>query len=553
MVGELFRRSGRLLANLAGSVLIAIVACGSAESANAGEYDVWSCRGPAGQPLSGEAWQPVEHDTVPGDVSMVDACASGGPVVLEVTSSGTGTRRSRLDLRFDLPRGARITDFRLRRAMYAAAAVGPSYAYVSAVRESDDGTHEDRGCASTLALPDFDCSFKGSETDPHDPSNVYERTGVSLDGLSAWVGCVATGGCDPPFAPPAARFTLFESVVTIADDAPPVVADIGGSLLGEPIRGSANLYVRATDSNAGVQSMELDIDGIHHQVIAAGGAHCSPPFVVPRPCPADAGRVFTIDADTLAPGPHTASGTVTDAAGNTTPFGPFYFAVADSDPGTSAPANGVPAVTTPTITPDSRSVTHGPGRTPTVSGTLVTDTGVPISGAVLNVRSVQLGVSNPSPVALADVVTGADGTFRFPVPGAGARRVEIGFAPNAGASPTAVTAVRVSSVLRLNLRARPRRVRIGKASTFSGRLRGAGPSATGAPVEIQAKSGGRWVTVATVRARVGGAFSWRYRFRFVKRDALFSFRAVVRSSPGWPWATVRSGIAKVRITMGSRR
>ena len=544
------RTSRRLVATIAGPIVLAASMWCAASPADAGEYDVWSCRGPAGQPLSSEAWQPRESDTAPGDVWVDDDCATGGPVVLNLTDSGTGPRRSRLDLEFDLPRGAVITDFRLRRAISAAALFGPPYSYVAAVGERGGGVQEDWGCASTLILPYFNCSFEGSVIDPDDPSNLYQRTGVSLDRLSAWVGCVAANGCNPPFVPPSARFTLFESVVTIADNVPPTVAEIGGSLIGpRPATGPADLFVRATDSNAGVEHMYLDVDGVPYQSILVGGADCSRPFEVPRPCPGDAGRVFTVDAGTLSPGLHVASGTVTDAAGNATPFGPVSFEVAEPAPGPGLPQpdNGVPAVTDPTIALGSGRVTHKPGAKATVSGRLTTSTGAPVAGAVLQVRSTQLAVPDPAPVRLPDVTTGADGGFSLRVPGQGARRLEVSFAPTAGAATTSSSVVRVESRLKVVLKARPKRIRIGRASTFAGRLAGAGPSARGVPVEIQARSRGRWQTVATVASRSNGRFSWRYRFRFVKRDALFSFRAVVRSVPGWPWATVRSGVAKVRI------
>ena len=44
-----------------------------------------------------------------------------------------------------------------------------------------------------------------------------------------------------------------------------------------------------------------------------------------------------------------------------------------------------------------------------------------------------------------------------------------------------------------------------------------------------------------------GTFAWTHRFRYVERDALFSFRAVIPKTPGWPWPTVRSPRIKVPI------
>lgn len=549
----MFPSSRRLIALIAGLVALAVSTC-SVPAASAGEYDVWSCRGPAGQPLSSEAWVLRENDTQAGDIATTDDCLTGGPMTLTLTSAGTLGRKARVDATFDLPRGAKITDFLLRRAGSAAGAFGPPYNYVTAVREVTGGTVENWGCASYLAPPYYNCSIMGAETDPDDPSNVHARTGVNLDQLGFWIGCDASGGCNPPFAPPAARFVLFESKVTVADNVSPVVNSTGGTLTGpDPVTRPANLFVRATDDNAGIESMELEIDGVLHQAIDPVSPDCVEPFVTARPCPADAGRVFTVDPSTLSEGTHVATGSVIDAAGNETTFGPVGFTVADPDgPGPPPPDNGVPAVAEPTIALASGSVTHVPGRVATVEGRLTTSTGVPVAGAVLGARSTPLAVSNPVAVSLPDVTTGADGGFSIPVPGQGARQVEISFAPSAGSAVTSTSRVRVSSRLGLTLKARPKKVRIKKKATFTGRLTGAGPSAAGTPVEIQAKVQGKWETVANVTANAAGSYKWTYRFRFVKRKAIFSFRALVRRVPGWPWPAVSSKTAKVRITMGRR-
>lgn len=100
--------------------------------------------------------------------------------------------------------------------------------------------------------------------------------------------------------------------------------------------------------------------------------------------------------------------------------------------------------------------------------------------------------------------------------------------------------------------AEPRRIRIGKSVTFKGQIGGGGPSVAGAAAEIQAISSGRWQTVANVRVKQGGKFVWKYRFRYVERDAIFSFRALVRDTPGWPWPTTQSKKIKVRIKVPDR-
>lgn len=544
-------RHRKPVAVLAGLTTLVALAC-SAGPATAGEYDVWSCRGPAGEPLPADAWKQETDFAEPGDVSLTDDCATGGPVMLEMTDSGTGTRKARLALDFDLPPGAAVSGYRLNRAIRAAASFGPPYTYVSAVGETTGNMTENWGCASSLAPPYYNCSFLGSAVDPNDPGNEWVRSGLSLDHLSVWVGCISNG-CNPPFAPPAAYFALWSSQVTVDDPAGPVIAAVGGTLAGpDPVWGKANLFIEAQDSTSGVASMDLEVDGVPYQSILIDTPGCAEPYRSAQPCPVGAGRVFTVDTTTLGEGVHTATGTVRDAAGNETSFGPVGFTVSNPVPPEPVPDNGDPAVAEPVIGLDSASIWHRPGERVAIGGRLTTQAGVPVVGARLAAGLRHLAAKGSAPVDLPEATTDANGRFRIPVPGPGAREVELSFSPHQGASPTVQSRVLVRSRLALSLRRKPARIRIGRKVRFGGRLLGAGPSARGIPVEIQARVSGRWETVATVRTRGTGNWVWKYRFRYVKRDAVFSFRALVRSTPGWPWPATRTGVRKVRISVGRR-
>jgi hypothetical protein len=130
--------------------------------------------------------------------------------------------------------------------------------------------------------------------------------------------------------------------------------------------------------------------------------------------------------------------------------------------------------------------------------------------------------------------------------------VTVSFSPGEEQSVTASASTQVRSRLKAKLKVTPRKLRIGRVARFRGNLVGAGSAGRAVPVEIQARSGGRWGTVATVTTKAGGAFAWRYKFKFVQRNAIFSFRALVRGGPGWPWPTVKSPVRKVKIRVGGR-
>jgi hypothetical protein len=540
-----------LLSLIAGLVAFAVLACPIAP-ASAGEYDVWSCRGPAGEPLSTEAWVPRTFNADPSDVTLTDDCATGGPVTLTLNPGATATRRPRLEYGFDLPRGAKILSYRLLRGLRAAASL-PGYYYMAAVSEVDGTNVHDFGCASGLAIPDWQCSFQGSLTDPDDPGNELVATAVSLDQLRVFVACVTTNGCiASPFGY-AADVALFGATVTIEDDLAPTVTELSGSLTGTaPVDGVANLFVEASDDNAGISSFSLDVDGVAHQTIPVTTGTCTYPFVVASPCPRHTAKSFPVDTTGLSPGIHTATGTVSDAAGNQTAFAPVSFVVKDPDPGPPVPDNGIPAVTDPLVKFVADEIWQKPGSAAVIEGQLTTPAGLPVAGAVLGIRMTQLGMADPSETDRPNVTTGSDGRFSIPVPGSGARRVGITFAPYAGGPVTSKASIRVRSRLGLRLRRKPARIRIGRKVRFSGQLTGAGPSAAGVPVEIQAKVARKWQTVATVRTRSRGKWNWVYRFRYVKRNAIFSFRAIVRAAPGWPWPSIKSPVRKVRIKVRRR-
>ncbi len=122
------------------------------------------------------------------------------------------------------------------------------------------------------------------------------------------------------------------------------------------------------------------------------------------------------------------------------------------------------------------------------------------------------------------------------------------FAPGSGEdNPTAWATAVVRADARLTATRSAARLRRGRSVTLGGRIAGVGGAAKGAVVELQAVVRGQWRTVGTVSAGADGRYRWRYRFVNTTRDTIFSFRALVRSSPGWPWPELRSRRLLVRV------
>lgn len=519
---------------------------GPPPAASAAEYSVWSCRGPDGSALSAEAWRLRTWNAGPADFASHDGCIAGGALEAESVVTGLGAR-SQAWATFDLPRGDVISGYTLWRYLFAPVTFGGSY--VSAVRETSGGSTFDDGCASVLMIPDFTCSSSGSPSDPLDPGNEVARSGVPLDGLDLYTGCVSNS-CPATAPSTGSVFRLYRSVVRIEDNFAPSVGAVDGTIAGSaPVSGRASVTVTGSDAGSGLAEVSLSLDGTP----AASGppdgspATCSLPYTVARPCLSGGSRTFTFDTGTMSPGTHSASGTITDAAGNTTSWGPIYFQVADPVVPAPVPDNGNPATVSPRLKVDRKVVDHRAGRTAIISGRLTTETGVPVAGARLTARLAPLAANDRTERRLPDAMTATDGRFRIPVKGAGARQISVSYSPILGGPPVASVSATARARVTLHLKRRPARVKRGQKVTFRGGLAGGGPSAGGANVEIQAIVSGRWRAIANVKARRNGTFAWPYRFRYVERDAIFSFRAVVRRTLGWPWPTLRSKRVRVRV------
>lgn len=563
------RTTVALLAATGAVTAAAAVTTASASAAGPQRYDVWSCRGPLGEPVPTTAWTLGSVAAAAGDVVITDDCATGGALELALAPGRPYAAGTRATAAFLSPAGTHIDSWDVD---YAAATNSPGYAAVVGTRRGTAVAAE-HGCTTGIAWP---CDVGSDAT----PARAGESGTPVLDALDLWAGC-SYSSCDPETLTPT-RLRLFGSRVEIHDLSAPATPELSGPLLaGAPLTGAATVIVSSSDDGGGVASTTLSVDGGIPQVVAPAGPRgtCAQPYTVVQPCPSEVARAFTVDTSTLADGAHEVTGTVVDTAGNVTPFGPVAFTVEhprrddgrrdDDDrrggeeppvqPPTPPPTqdpptppappagNGQPAVRSPRLRLDRVQLVRRAGRSARLRGTLRTGAGTPIAGARLTVVVQELGTVAQQPRELPEATTNAAGRFAFKVSGRGAERVTVAFAPSDGAADTVKAAATVREPASLTIARSRARLRRGQAVVLRGSLKGAGGAARGAVVELQAIVGGEWRTVGTVRADARGRYAWRYRFVGVTRDTLFSFRSLVRSTPGWPWPELRSNRLSVRV------
>jgi hypothetical protein len=514
-LSRLARRSGRLLAVLAALGGPAVLA---ATPAQAGTYDVWSCRTPTGTPAATTGWAPGRNGA---DIDrLADGCATGGPLVAGLTAALTHTQGTASQV-FQAPEGATIVGYELWRSLSASGLLGLS-GYQASISTSA-GTVET--CDGGL----LGCGI-GSAGDPLGGGNRITASNVSLSRVQLTAACARAACASAGTA--AAEARLHRAKLILREDVAPAVTAAGGSLQsGVTLNAPASLALQVADGGAGVALAGLNVDGSPVAVQTAPG--CAQPFTAPQPCPRTARFDFTLDPATLAAGAHQVSVSVADAAGNITTHGPLTVTKPGAtDGGTTAGA--------PVIDVQAQAVAGGRQR---LTGTVRTAAGTPLADATVELSAKRDASGSQPTIGLGTARSAADGRFTSRVVPAGAYVVTA----TVRGSTTAAS-LRVRSTLALGAKASPSRLRRGGRTTLSGRVTGIGDRASGARVAIQTVIGKRWRTIANVTADRAGRFRWRHRFTKVTRPTVFSFRAVVAKRSGWPWSTVTGQRLRVRVS-----
>jgi hypothetical protein len=182
---------------------------------------------------------------------------------------------------------------------------------------------------------------------------------------------------------------------------------------------------------------------------------------------------------------------------------------------------------------------------PTITGRLVDESGagIGVAAVVVQARRRQFRAST-TPVDT--LTTGADGSFSYKLPSGPARTITFAYTAFAGDPQPAVTSAALRTLVpaSLSAHATPRSPRAGQLMRIAGKLRFLPRS--NVQVTIQARSGRTWSTVATVKTRAGGSYSWPHRFRRNQRGRSFVFRARV-DSPIYPFTPGNSKAFTVRV------
>jgi hypothetical protein len=534
------------------SLLIATAGALAAPAADARVYTVWSCRGPAWETLGIGGWQTGAANARAGDVVFADACGRQGPMSVSLAPGRRFDAPVTGSLTFQTPPGTRIAGSRSWRSLAVAEPqlLGFSDFTAGSVESTGGGAAVVSGCSTRAST----CRAAGDAGDPDSSANLAGEQQAPLDAVGLQVGCGRAQCARPDGIPAVAR--LHRASIEVDDPHAPTAVLVGGLAEDRPAWGPTDVQVAASDRGAGIAAMTFSVDGRRVRSATFAHAPCREPYDRPQPCPGDAVRTFSLDTAALEPGHHLASGTVVDAAGNVSdwylPFEVRRPTEGARPPGTDtreSPA-GTAVSRAPRLRLGRRLFEHRPGRAATIRGRLRTRAGEPVPRARLTVTAIDIGLSERRRARRwrRTVTTDRGGRFAVRLRRDGAQRVTVTYSPQPGVVAATASA---TARARLTVTARPsaRTLTKGRGLTLRGRLRGAGRSALGALVHVEAIVNGRWSPVGVARARADGRWSWRYRFVHLTRDTIFAFRAVVRGGPGWPWPARRARTLRVRVNV----
>lgn len=510
-----------------------------AAPASAGTYSVYSCEGPANEPLGAEGWvQEVTGAPLSKFVFSGDCATTGLKVAFSPSHIYSNAELAALNFR--APANTEIGGTSLTRQLSVDFLAGGSGTYSAVVRERRGLNSTTAGCVGRTS----DCLF-GFPTPETVDENLSPSELVGLE-ISCNVSICDASAVD-------VHANLNSARIDLVDTDQPHIESISGTLLSGPAApGARSLFVSASDLGGGLRRVTTSIDGGTLETHEIGGA-CAEPFSRPVPCPLNLTSSFSVDTSQLSPGVHSLTVAVEDAAGETDQSDAIPFTVLSS----SVPppvgsdgqplTNGQPAVERPLLNIAEPRIESKRGGITVVAGTLRTADGRPIAGATVVPVEIDLGNPEAPETALPTAVTNADGTFSVAVVASGAKKIRLSFRPNPGSAETAIATMIVRQDLVLSVKRSKAKVKRGGRITISGVLTGAGSATNDAPVEINALVNGKWRAVGVVETDAKGRYSWKYRFVSVRRATTFKFRALVRRSAAWPWPTEVGSTVSVRV------
>jgi len=500
------------------------------EPARAGTYVMRNCDVPGHANSPMDPWHLL--DPIVTEVSLVDACATGGGVSFVLNDLQQMNFGRNVWIMLEKPDGPRSQIKLVKVVMWYAARLASSghpITFQSGYYIPDHSYH-----AGPSNLPPGSENLVAEQQLP--PDTWYFKLGVHCGPLD--------GSVENPVPCTAANrvpLLVRGMEVTLSEDVPPMVMRPGGSVLdGETQSGIRTLTYSALDPQSGLSKVDVLLD---ETVVATRDLtpRCSySDFTV---CPSSVDDTLQVDTRDVANGTHRLAVRVQDAAGNVRLLpveSPIDVAnVPDPAPAT-LPGYSVNAHFKGT----SRSTLVVPyGRRIVVRGRLTHASEPIVAGVPIEVLQKSDRKGKREKVA-ARVETEADGSFAAVLAMNGpSRAIRFAYRPIGGGEV-------VSRSLKLRVRAasRMRASLHGRLVHFSGHVLSGPIAQRGKKVLMEGRSpGSAWTQFKSLRTDRRGRFSGKYRLRVRRPGVVLKVRAVVPSEAGYGYLTSRSRATTMRV------
>lgn len=179
----------------------------------------------------------------------------------------------------------------------------------------------------------------------------------------------------------------------------------------------------------------------------------------------------------------------------------------------------------------------GPRTINRMHGTLLTDQGVPVPGAPVDV---QANVADSGWQRISTIRTAADGSLTYTIPAGGpSRQLRFAYDGTSAVRPSQSNAQAVTTKAAASIKAAKTKLVNGQTARFSGTVIGGYIPPVGRLVELQAYAGPKkkWVAVSrAVRTDKNGRWTTSYRFVSTARTIRYKFRLRVPTQAGFPYS-----------------
>jgi hypothetical protein len=575
-----------------------LVYCGLAltpAGASAGRYHVYSCRTPNGQPAPTDGWTST---TTPASATVIatDTCASGGSLTAALGDGVEHSTSTSASWVFVTPASESIAQATLWRAGEADGG-SVANAYYEFWLAGPENLHEP-SYVFDECVASFSCPI-GGIGDRQEVRSVKNIVTVPSENLARRLYLNASCGGQPGFRCPegkkdtdgnAADVYLYAADSVIEQTTQPTITPgtVGGELAtASKLSGTASATFEAGDAGAGIYEaiVEVDEKTVGSTTLDSNGGHCADvgqtadglaAFLYLQPCAALVSADVPLDTTSLSNGVHHIVVSVADAAGNRTVVLDRKVEVANAVPvatppagaltqsagGAAAPSgvSGLTALMSPNGSPSASEAVLSAhwgssaktaivgrwGSAQTIAGRLTSATGVPISGA-----TVEVAATPSAQGARASLVgaarTAADGRFSVRLsPHSSSESLAIAYHAHTGDPVPAATSTLVLRVpASLSLGVSPRTSHAGGRIVFKGVLRGGHIPASGKQIVLQARApGAGWRTFQALSTDRRGRYRASYRFR-LPGPVTYRFRALSRQEADFPFASGSSNTVTV--------